>query len=174
MSVGRLSPTSAQDPNPSVVSYRGDVEPPTTSYAASINDTALGQHFNAPSSQVWTRAPFVQRAPMRPGIMYAYAHGGEEMPLPFPYPGGGDGFVWSSLFQRIKIHLFNYVQYRGLFMGGYPRNLGLTFRTEQIKTQTTGGPWAAKMGPKNIYGKVQVIPRYSTVPPAYPTKSANS
>lgn len=174
MAIGRMSPSSPQDPNPSEVSYRGDVPAPTRSYAASVSETAFGSTYSAPSSEVWTRAPFVHRAPMRNGIMYAYAHGGEEMPLPVPYPGGGDGFVRSSWFQRVKVHLFNYVQYRGLFMAGYPRNLGMTFRTEQLKTQVTGGPWPAKMGPKSIYSKVQVIPRYSTVPPAYPTKSAKS
>lgn len=174
MSVGRLSPSSAQDPRPSEVSYRGDIAPPTQTYAASVRETAFGQSFTAPSDTQWTTAPFVVRGPMRVGSLYAYGHGGEEMPTPVPYPGGGDGLVRSSMFQRIKIHLFNYQLYRSLFMGGYPRNLGLTFRTAQLKTQTTGGPWAAKMGPKNIYSKVQVVPRYSTVPPAYQTKAAKS
>lgn len=171
--MARLSP---QDPQPSLVQYRGNLVPPTTSYARSVTDTAFGSRENIESqaSTVRTRSAVVTRAPRMNGMRFAYGYGKEEAQLPHVYPGGNDGGVRSSAFQTFKNHLYNFVLNDGLFAAGYPRNLGLSFRVPAIRTNPTGGSTPSRMDQKPQFTKVQSVPRYSTVPAAYETRGAKS
>lgn len=156
------------------IRWEGDLPAPTTTYARSVTGSSFGGVQDFAASTVRTRSAMVVRIPRRNGIRYFYGHGGEEMPLPNPYPGGNDGQVRISMFQRFKVHLFDFVLYDGLFSAGYPRNLGLSFRVPQIRTQPTGGPTVARMQQSPRFHKVQTVGRYSTVPQSYATKAANS
>lgn len=172
--LGMVHPRSPQDPNPSVISYKGSEEPPTQTYAKAYSYGSLGTPNSAASSTPWTKSAMVTRIPRRQGMRYFYGYGAQPMPLPNPYPGGNDGQVRISAFQRYMNHLYNFVKYDGLFSAGYPRNLGLTFRVQQIKTQVTGGSWNAAMSPAPVFPKVQTTGRYSTVPRAYNTTAAKT
>lgn len=88
--------------------------------------------------------------------------------------------VYSSEFQKwiIGPHI-NWVLNRCLYRAGYPaatisygtmRNLALSERVPQLPTRTTGGPGPAQMTPAPKYQAVQQVPRYSTMPPMYPTQ----
>lgn len=171
----RLTPTrSPQDPRPGTVDYRGDLTPPVTSYASGRNHTAFGSREKADSSTAWTRSAMVDRKPRRGGLQAFYGYGAERQHLPNPYPGGNDGLVRSSAFQPFLNHLFNFHINTAWFEAGYPRNLGWTFRVNQLKTQPTGGPTRARMDVKPGFTRVQRVPRYSTVPKTYATRSARA
>lgn len=90
--------------------------------------------------------------------------------------------VYSSEFQKWLIgpHI-NFVENRCLYRAGYPaatiafgtmRNLGLSERTPQVPTRTSGGPGPATMTPAPKFRNVQQVPRYSTMPGMYPTQGA--
>lgn len=87
--------------------------------------------------------------------------------------------VYSSEFQKwfIGYHI-NFVENRCLYRAGFPaatisfgtmRNLGLSERTPQVPTRTSGGPGPAAMTPAPKFQSVQQVPRYSTMPSMYPT-----
>lgn len=88
--------------------------------------------------------------------------------------------VYSSKFQKILIGpQINWVLNKCLYRAGYPaatisfgtrRNLGLSERTPQIPTRTTGGPGPAQMRQAPRFTSVQQVPRYSTMPTMYPTQ----
>lgn len=89
--------------------------------------------------------------------------------------------VYSSQFQKWLIgpHI-NFIINRCLYRAGFPaatisfgtmRNLGLSERTPQVPTRTSGGPGPATMTPAPKFGSVQRVPRYSTMPSMYQTQS---
>lgn len=169
-----LAPTRGGPPLAGAVAYRGDLEPPTRSYAASYTDTAIGSTNTVPASTNRTGAAVVVRIPRRDGLAYHYGYGAVDTPKPQTYPGGNDGRVESSAFQTFVNHLFNWSSNDCWYAAGYPRNLGYTFRVAGVRTNPTGGSTKARMDVKPVWPKVQVIPRYSTVPPVYKTRSALS
>jgi len=57
-------------------------------------------------------------------------------------------------------------------MFGGMHNLALSERVPQLSTRTSGGPGPAAMLPSPRFKAVQQVPRYSTMPPVYPTASA--
>lgn len=90
--------------------------------------------------------------------------------------------VYSSEFQKWLIgpHI-NWVLNRCLYRAGFPaatlsfgtmRNLGLSERTPQVPTRTTGGPGPSQMASAPKFQSVQQVPRYSTMPSMYPTQGA--
>lgn len=56
-------------------------------------------------------------------------------------------------------------------MLGGQHNLALSERVPQLATRTTGGPGPGAMLPSPRFKAVQQVPRYSTMPPTYPTAS---
>ena len=56
-------------------------------------------------------------------------------------------------------------------MNGGKHNLAWSEKTPQLPTRTTGGPGPAAMRPAPRFKAVQTVPRYSTMPPTYPTAS---
>jgi hypothetical protein len=165
-SVSGLPPTR----NPTLMRWEGDLIPPVTSYASSTSQTLGQDRLSVPPSTNKTNSAVVQRRPRRNGLMYFYSHGGLSMPIPgMPTPGNGG--VMSSAFQRVLVQLHDWVINRAWYAAGYPRNLGYTFRVNQIATKTTGGAVGA-MQPRPRFAKVQVIPRATAQPQTYNTKSA--
>jgi hypothetical protein len=61
----------------------------------------------------------------------------------------------------------------GWQQAGQVRNLGYSFRVDQLKTQATNGASAGQMAGKPIFAKVQTIRRYNATPPRYNTVSAS-
>lgn len=156
------------------VTWEGDLTPPVQSYASTGSTLANASTQPSASSTAWTRAPVVDRHNRMDGMVFAYGYGKEEAALPQTYPGGNDGLVRNSAYQTLKNHLYNFVTNRALYQAGYPRNLGLTFRVPQIRTQVTGGPHPSRMAQAPQWTKVQTVPRYSTVPQSYATRGSKS
>jgi len=157
-----------------MVEYEGDLAPPETSYARAQDFTAFGSVQSPDSSTAFTRAPIVARRLRQNGLEYVYSMGGETRPVRLPYPGASSGNVWSSIFQTRLNQLRTWTVNHGWYSAGYPRNLGWTFRTPQIKFNPTNGPTKAAMGPTPVFNRVQLVPRYSTVPRTYPTVASKS
>jgi hypothetical protein len=153
------------------ITWEGDLPAPITSYAASVNQSVLGGRYQVPASTAWTRSAVVMRKPRRKGIRYFYSHGGMDVPPPQVQPGPRSGMVALSLFQRTLVTLHDWSQNDGWFIC-YPRNLGWSFRVDQLKTQVTGGPGPSRSAAKPLFPRVQRVPRPSVVPRAYDTKSA--
>lgn len=57
-------------------------------------------------------------------------------------------------------------------MLGGQHNLAYSERVPQLATRTSGGPGPGAMLPSPRFQAVQQVPRYSTMPPTYPTASA--
>jgi hypothetical protein len=57
-------------------------------------------------------------------------------------------------------------------MNGGKHNLAWSEKVPQLPTRTTGGPGPASMRPAPRFKAVQTVPRYSTMPPTYPTASS--
>jgi hypothetical protein len=162
--------------------YNASLNPPATSYAGVRS--GLTSRLAAPADFKWTGAPIVSHKWIRKGLRYMWAWGGSDM-LQFkgpPNSGPDSGQVNSTQFQPTLVQLHDwqtndrwYICYPAAsVMFGSLHNLGLSFRTPQLQTQTTGGSWPARMTPRNRYTKVQKVSQYNTTPQAYNTKSASS
>lgn len=150
-----------------LLSYEGDIPAPVTTYASAAPYTPLVSANVTPATTAWTRAAVVMRVPRRRGLRYFYNYGS----TPMPAPGcRASNRVESSLFQPIKTQLVDWTQNDAWFEGGYPRNLGFTFRVPQLKTQVTGGAGPGAMAQRPLFPRVQRVPRYSTYIPQYPTR----
>lgn len=176
MGAQMLAPYRASQSNRTgTVEYGGDITPPVASYAGSYQSTAIGSRgFSQGSSSAWTRSPVVQRRNRQNDLLYVYSHGGAVQSTRVPFPGGSDGMVRSSLYQTVLVRLNTFTENMGWFAAGYPRNLGWSFRVPAIKTNPTGGPTPSRMTSQQVLTKVQQVPRYSTVPRFFATKSASA
>lgn len=159
--------------NPSEVSYRGDLIPPVTSYASAAANLPMRTRLAIPASTNRTGSPVVSRADRRDGLRYFYSHGGIQMPVP-SVPRPGPGGVVSSAYQQVLVQLHDWATNNQWFAAGYPRNLGYSFRAQQLQTKASGGPTSAVMQQKPVFARVQRVPRYSVVPNRYPTRSTRS
>lgn len=153
------------------VTWEGDVPKPVTTYAAA-RSIATATRLSVPASTNRVGSSVVSRRDRRNGNRFFYAHGGVMMPLAGPKPPNNG--VWSSAYQRILVHLFDWSTNDRWYEGGYPRNLGYTFRGLQPVTNATGGPTAAAMQQAPVFKRVQQVPRYSTVPKVYATKASRA
>lgn len=172
----------AAQANASLDVYNAQMEPPATAYV--LASSPLMSNLAAPKSKVWTWAPFVSHRWRRNGHRFAWSWGGIDM-YRFtgpPKSGPSSGQVNSTAFQKTLVQLHDwqtndnwYICYpAATVMFGSEHNLGLSFRTQQLDTQITGGSWPARMTPRNRYTKVQRVPRYNSTPQAYQTKGARS
>jgi hypothetical protein len=169
-SMAKLTPAGGP-PNAGEITYRGDLPAPVTTYASAQANLPMRTRLTVPAGTNRTGAPVVNRVPRRNGLRYFYSHGGIRMPFGgVPRPGAGG--VTSSAFQQILVQLHDWVTNRNWYEGGYPQNLGLSFRAQQLVTKATGGPTSAAMETKPVFAKVQTVRRYSVTPPRYPTRSA--
>lgn len=153
--------------------FYGDMPIPATQFTTSTaNIRSLDVQPSVKNS--FSNASFVDRHDRRGGIVYTEGRQLRKERTPqYNKP------VYSSEYQKNLIGpLVNYVLYPGLYQAGYPaatislgtnRNLAWSERTPQLPTRTTGGPGPAAMLPKPRFKAVQVVPRYSTLPPTYPT-----
>lgn len=154
--------------------FYGQMPVPATQFATSV--TALASLDIQPSvTPVW-QAPIVNRANDRTGMI---STGGIQSRTA-PPPQMMDP-VDSSKFQEQLIgphvnYILNsawYIDYpaASVMLGGM-RNQGLSQRIPQLPTRTTGGPGPGSMRQAPRFKAVQTVPRYSTMPPTYPTASA--
>jgi len=151
----------------------GQLPIPATAYATSA---AALRSTNDPSvlAPQWDSS-VVQRANKRDGMI---ATGGRQYrevitPQVMDPPD-------SSKFQTCLIGpQVDYILNRFLYRCGFPAALApgrdaidLSTKVDQIPTRTTGGPTPASMRPAPRFKAVQTVPRYSTMPPTYPTASS--
>lgn len=156
--------------------YPAPVNPPATSYANVRSPLFTVTAKNSEYSDA-RNAPIVNRKPRKDGIVNDYVYGGspqEVRALPTPPK--------SSAFQQTLVRLWPwsinlkwYIAYpAATVMNGGARNLGLSERTPQIQTRTSGGPGAFLMGARPSFTRVQSVPRYSTAPATYDTKATKA
>lgn len=167
---------SGQEQSTVYEGFYGEMPMPATQFATSV--TALQSLDDAPSvATAMSNASVVQRTNRRNGMV---ATGGlQEYETPTPQMNNP---VYTSKFQPELIgpHV-NYYQNNGWYiaypaasvMQGGMRNQMLSTRVDQLTTRTTGGPGPGSMRQAPRFKAVQTIPRYSTMPPSYPTSSAN-
>jgi len=155
--------------------FYGELPMPATAFATSA--TPLQSTDVTPSIRtVASNASVVQRANRRNGMV---ATGGRQMydtTTPQVYDP-----VDSSKFQQWLMgpqvnYILNgcwYIAYpaASVMLGGL-RNQALSQRIPQLVTRTSGGPGPATMLQAPRFKAVQTVPRYSTMPPQYPTQSA--
>lgn len=125
-----------------------------------------------------SNSALVQRAFPRDGILYSYSYGLLPDVPPQEYEP-----VQSSKFQPNRVTLSDWIINVGWYicypaatvMLGGKHNLGLTERTPQLDTRTSGGPGTPGMvsNRRPRYTKTQQVPRYPTNPLKYRTESAN-
>ena len=71
----------------------------------------------------------------------------------------------------LLVQLHDWVKNSDWFAAGYPRNLGLSFRVDQVTTKVTGGA-VGQMQQRPLFPKVQRIPRPGVVVATYNTTPA--
>jgi hypothetical protein len=117
-----------------------------------------------------TGAAVVTRASRRGGIMSFWGHGAVRMPTPVPQRMSGYGNVQSSPFQPFNVKLDDWQINPSWFRAGYPRNLGLSQRSPQPRTNMTGGPGESMMVQHPLFTRVQEVPRARARVSIFPTK----
>lgn len=140
------------------IQYAGDLTPPTSSYAASFESSSIGRRMGIVGTQVGTGAPVVARKSRRGGLLAFVSSGGRQMRNPVPGMGAY-GNVQSSPFQTINAGLADWHINPSWHEAGYPRNLGLSQRTPQPRTNVTGGPGGSRMQQAPLFTRVQNVPR---------------
>lgn len=155
--------------------FYGELPMPATAYATS--KTSLHSLEVVPSvlSDVHSSA-IVHRANDRQGMRstggrQSYETGTPQLNNPVP----------SSKFQDwLMGPQVNYSQNDNWYIAfpaatislGTNRNLAWSERVPQVPTRTSGGPGPGSMRQAPRFKAVQTVPRYSTMPPKYPTASA--
>jgi hypothetical protein len=155
------------------VYYPPPVSPPATSYA-DISSPLTSQTGPNIGYSTPLNAAIVNRHSSKDGIENDYIYGGYAEPYQHPYLP-----PTSSRFQQTLVRLVAYslntkwyIAYpAATVMNGGKRNQGLTFKTPQLNTRTSGGPGQAVMGPRPTFNRVQRIPRYNSSPGTYNTRS---
>lgn len=156
--------------------YYGHLPIPATAYA--MSDTPLRSVDVQPSVRtVASNASVVMRANRRDGML---ATGGrqmyEETTPQVLKPVDSSKFQDWLMGPQVNYSQNDkwYIAYpAATVMNGGQHNLGLSERVPQLPTRTSGGPGPGSMRQAPRFKAVQVVPRYSTMPPTYPTASIN-
>jgi hypothetical protein len=153
----------------------GELPIPATQYV--LSDTPLRSTDVVPSTpNSASNASVVQRALRTIGMRFLGGVQHYDMAIPQQYLS-----PYSSKFQQILVGYHPNVAFNDKWYIAYPaasvmngglHNLGLSERVPQVVTRSSGGPGPATMLPAPKFTRVQNIPRYSTMPQQYPTKSA--
>jgi hypothetical protein len=156
----------------------GEMPMPATDYATST--TALKSVDVVPSTPTAaSNASVVTRVNQMWGYTATSGRQNYETTTPPMYVS-----PYSSKFQPwLMGPIVNYVLNLFLYRAGYPaatvmnggrHNLALSTKVDQLVTRQSGGPGPAAMLPAPRFGMVQRIPRFSTMPKAYQTESAQA
>lgn len=153
----------------------GKLPIPATMYA--MTDTPLRSVDIQPSVRTaMSNASVVQRNNRRNGMVATGGRQVYETTVPQMYVS-----PYSSKFQDWlmgpQVNYYQndcwYIAYpAATVMFGGMHNLALSERVPQLPTRTTGGPGPASMRQSPRFKAVQTVPRYSTMPPTFPTASA--
>jgi len=156
--------------------FYGELPVPATAYATTV--TAL-QSIDTPPSILTTagNASVVQRANMRQGMIATGGRQSYQEPTPQIYdPVDSSKFQDWLIGPQVNYYQNNcwYIAYpaASVMLGGM-HNLAYSERVPQLPTRTSGGPGPASMRQAPRFKAVQTVPRYSTMPPMYPTSSTN-
>lgn len=140
------------------VEYKGDLTPPTSSYASSFNSSSIGRRLRFAAATLHTGSAVVSRRPRRGGLLAFLSYGARLMKQPVPVPAGY-GNVQPSGFQQLVVQLQDWHINPSWYEAGYPRNLGLSQRTPQPQTNVVGAPGRSRMTPHPLFTRVQNVPR---------------
>jgi len=154
--------------------FYGELPVPATAYATSVS--SLHSTETPPSVKtVAANATVVQRANRRDGLI---ATGGRQMrqlitPQVMDPPDSSKFQDWLIGPQvQYDINTGWYIAYpAATVMNGGMHNLAYSERVPQLPTRISGGPGPATMRQAPRFKAVQTVPRYSTMPPTYPTSS---
>lgn len=156
------------------------VPPPATSYATS-KSAMRSPYRPMQGEQAKSRSAVVSHVPRRNGWENNYVYGDAHIPLGLPFVATGQ--ARSTIFQPIMRMLADWMINGSWYEFGYPaatvmnggaHNLGWSMRVDQLQTSVNGGPTPKRMGSKPAFTRVQNIPRYSSTPAMYPTRSSNT
>lgn len=157
----------------SVIEYRGDLTPPTQSYASVYANTTHGQALAIPATTIRTRSSVVTAKKRRGRLAIFYGYGARRNPQALPFQGNqAVGGVNRSAFQPFMTALFDWHNYLSWHEAGYPRNLGYSFRVPQLETNVTGAPGKSRSTTRPIYSKVQTVGRATATVTTLPTTGA--
>jgi len=165
---------SAQEASSVYDDFYGQMPVPATQFATSV--TALSSLETVPSVRTaMANASVVSRHNRRNGIKNNAGYQIREAETPqIPRNVNSSRFQEWLVGDQVAFSLNDdwYIAYpaASVMLGGL-RNLALSTRVAQLPTRTTGGPGPASMRPRPRFSRVQTIPRYSTMPPQYPTQS---
>lgn len=153
----------------------GELTPPATSYATSVAPLkSVNVVPSTPTTQA--NASLVNARFHRDGLVYVGEFDDRDEITPqINRPVGSSKFQPHLIGPRTNLvqNLKWYICYpAATLMNGGQHNLALSIRVPQIVTRQTGGPGSGAMRPYPRFSRVQRIPRYSTAPLAYQTKSA--
>lgn len=172
--------------NSSLDIYNAELVPPATNYADVKSGLTSPLKYVHDTNNKRTAA-FVHRIPRMLGLIFNWSWGAVNQganTASLPKSGGGlDGLVVNSRFQQTLVQLHDwqmnrrwYIAYPmggAVFMGSQAvRYTYPSFRTEQVQTNVSGGPWVSSMTPRNRYTAVQKVPKYTANPRYYNTTSA--
>jgi hypothetical protein len=167
---------TAEDQSSVYDTFYGSLPVPATAYA--MSETPLRSVDIQPSVRtVASNASVVNRNNRRNGMI---ATGGRQM---YDKQTMAPTIVRSSQFQdwligpQVDYYQNNcwYIAYpAATVMNGGKHNLALSQRIPQLPTRVTGGPGPGSMRQAPRFKAVQTVPRYSTMPPTFPTASTNA
>lgn len=183
--IGRSRPRMIPDPGgqtaqEAVSIYQdryGEMPVPATAYATA--STALKSLEVVPSYVTSSaNASVVNRANMRQGMVSTGGRQGYFTPTPQVYDSPDSSKFQPYLMGPQVNYVLNnkwYIAYpAATVMNGGKHNLAWSERVPQLPTRYSGGPGPATMRQAPRFKAVQVVPRYSTMPPTYPTASVNT
>jgi hypothetical protein len=155
--------------------FYGELPMPATSFVTST--TAVKSVDIVPSVGATTDAAIVDRSNRMNGYLATGGFSERDTGIPQMYNS-----PYSSKFQPLTVGwIVNYVINACLYRAGYPaatvmnggrRNMALSTRVDQLVTRSSGGPGPAQMTSAPKFKRVQTVPRFSTMPQAYPTQGA--
>jgi hypothetical protein len=154
--------------------FYGNMPMPATQYATSV--TSLSSLDIVPGVRtIASNASVVDRHLRRDGLVYTAGRQSRKSLTPQQNkPVTSSNFEKWLLGPQVNYITNNdwYIAYpAATVMFGGDHNLALSTRVDQLTTRTTGGPGPSAMGAAPRFSRVQQVPRYSTIPPMYPTQS---
>jgi hypothetical protein len=167
-------PSSGQQASSVYNDFYGQMPVPAPQMATSV--TALSSLEVTPSVRtIASNATVVDRHWRRNGLVYTAGRQSSKGTAPQqPRPVRSSNFSKWLIGPQVN-YIMNddwYIAYpAATVMFGGDRNLGLSTRVDQLPTRTSGGPGPATMRPAPRFTRVQQVPRYSVIPPQYPTQS---
>jgi hypothetical protein len=163
---------NAQEASSVYDTFYGQMPIPATAFASS--ETTLASSYPPSVLAPQWESSVVNRRARRKGIISTAGRQLRDADLPQrynPIPSSAFQFMLTGPLVDYILNNDWYIDYpAATVMNGGKHNLALSTRVDQLPTRTSGGPTAATMRSAPRFKAVQTVPRYSTMPPTYPTQ----